>query len=233
MSRETHRKGFTLIELLVVIAIIAVLIAILLPSLSKAREQARSTACKSNLRSLGMGFTFYAEDFTGHAPANYPSVTSWRDSTWLFMLTGQYGTNPNTNTVYLPGVSASQGAVKLRCPTSMNAYPNTWGGFGYGMNILNADLDTYVKIATLENPGITILAADATYNVNSTYDWNLGFYWNGSTTVSLYPNTSHGNGANYLFIDGHVEFVKASTTGDINSEPKGRKQTIYFIYPYQ
>jgi prepilin-type processing-associated H-X9-DG protein len=47
------KKGFTLIELLVLISIIIILVSILLPSLSLAREQARSTICKSNLHNIG------------------------------------------------------------------------------------------------------------------------------------------------------------------------------------
>ena len=49
-----HRRGFTLIELLVVIAIIALLMAVLMPALSKAKKQARSTACLSNLKQIGL-----------------------------------------------------------------------------------------------------------------------------------------------------------------------------------
>ena len=57
-----RRKGFTLIEILVAIAIIALLMAMLMPALEKAKDLARGTVCKANLRNYSIAMMLYLED---------------------------------------------------------------------------------------------------------------------------------------------------------------------------
>jgi prepilin-type N-terminal cleavage/methylation domain-containing protein len=75
MKRRKH-PAFTLIELLVVIAIIAVLIALLLPAVQQAREAARRTQCRNNLKQLGLAMHNYHDAHRVFPPG----VTSWNHS---------------------------------------------------------------------------------------------------------------------------------------------------------
>lgn len=78
----TRARGFTLIELLVVIAIIAVLIALLLPAVQQAREAARRSQCKNNIKQMGLAFHNYHETYNSFPiGAQYPIYqANWRAS---------------------------------------------------------------------------------------------------------------------------------------------------------
>ncbi len=221
---QKGRKGFTLIELLVVIAIIAILAAMLLPALSRAREQARRSACISNLKQLGIALLIYAQDWGGWFPYHdFDDAAKWsgtegystgyitsKPNVSLALLTGQI--DPST-----PDFETSRYVTDYKlfiCPGSSLDKPYRVPGALYRATWRNPDETTtyhyYAAISNRESScsytyalGLNLQThpdtAIMTDDPKSTYwySWRL-----------FRQESNHGvEGLNVLYVDGRAKWV--------------------------
>lgn len=126
-SSKRARHAFTLIELLVVIAIIAILIALLLPAVQQAREAARRTSCKNNMKQIALGLHNYHDVHKTFPPQAI--YGSWNGSTyvashhtWISMILPFIDQAPLYNQINFSAPAWGQGHIAqavpaLRCPS--------------------------------------------------------------------------------------------------------------------
>ncbi len=201
-----HRRGFTLVELLVVLAIFGLLMALLLPTLFRVQEGARRTSCISNLRQLGLAFHMYLADHDDTYPSA-PDPVSADPHYWLWMGRGWR----TLLAEYVPGDKERPGV--FHCPSdqrleSVEVFERT--SYAYSMAFYHSpeqidSTDSYT--ATFQNP-MASKSQRAGAVRHPTKKILLGEWYANHDAFANDPGWfGWGGKRNYLFADGHAEYV--------------------------
>lgn len=203
---RTQRPGFTLIELLVVIATISILAALLLPALGQAKQRARTIHCVNSLKQIGLAVHLYADDNDDSFP-----LSSHSRASWVVTIAPYVGSN-----------------VLYRC--TMDRHPTR--RFSYSINDFltpkpfGAPTLNYSRVTSVPSPADTFYMAEA----DEMFTGSDHFHFADASTGGFQPESfvsqvavqRHLGGANYLFVDGHVETMKWPTVSKRLTTPGDR-----------
>jgi len=210
MSIKNRNRAFTLIELLVVIAIISILASMLFPVFARAREQARKSACMSNLKQIGLGVMMYVQDYDETYPITYLAVpaadqmSGYTASYWFNVLqpytknrqvwycptAGRIMTSDSSNFQQYSG-----GYGYNACGTAPISSSGTtlWNGFGQSVDAATGTVKctpngNAVNMSAVTSPSETILITDPASNSTEN---TTEFFYSGSD-ISYWPQLHGG-----------------------------------------
>jgi prepilin-type N-terminal cleavage/methylation domain-containing protein len=211
MSRENsargRRFGFTLVELLVVIAIIAILVALLLPAVQQAREAARRTACKNNLKQLGLALHNYHSTHQIFPPGNInPGTGSF--AAWI--PAGEIR-NHTAHQLLLPYVeqSALYDSLDFRLATGTADTAEIGGG----------GVQTAADGQVITNQNLAIFRCPSDPGSNSGTGFGPFTFTRTATTSSMHYNCRDNQRTSYGFVS-HIQTESQSTYQEFSGVTK-------------
>ena len=200
------KAGFTLIELLWTIAAIAILAGLLLPALFRAKERAYSTSCLGQLRQIGIAGWAYSTDNSDALPRSSREQESWLESLQEY----------------------AGGTNLWRCPKDQHPTRN----HSYAINNFllpqgpNSRYEDYSWREQVPLPSETMLMGELADGFVNSDHFAFGKNPGGGFRTSDFANqvamNRHLAGANYLFVDNHVEHLSSVKVQSRLREPFSR-----------
>ena len=198
-------KSFTLIELLLVISIIVLLAGLLLPALKKARDSAKSTMCKSNLKQTGLATITYTGDYDSWYPHTNPFsrvINGGYIDPKIFECPANRDKNPLTTYAYMKGASCGY------------VWSIRMSGYIYPSGSFLSDAHP-VRATMLKLPSKDPLMTDGEWEtLTMPYYLYPSYIWTTFHAEYSWAALRHNNGNNLSFADGHIAWMKLSTYED-------------------
>jgi prepilin-type processing-associated H-X9-DG protein/prepilin-type N-terminal cleavage/methylation domain-containing protein len=218
------KKKFSLIELLVVIAVIAILASMLMPALNNARESAKRIICTGNLKQLALAFDNYVSDSNEYYPPTcFDELSGWYGPgknkyywNWAYELYKDQYLPASESLWKCPTAESSlHGEYFARLSPQKSTSSTTFLYIAYGYNGLSVGAKILsgqagsAKQAEIRRPSSCLLVGETRQ-----FDAACNVY-NGNYVIgngSLDKHDLHSNGANTLWVDGHVAHMKNTVT---------------------
>jgi prepilin-type processing-associated H-X9-DG protein/prepilin-type N-terminal cleavage/methylation domain-containing protein len=213
---HSNISGFTLVELLVTVALIAVLTGVSVSSMRSTLRQANTVKCAATLKSLGTATVLYTQENQDQLPRSFHSAGAYRQPGWAASIAPFLSLPASQIETDWAGVFNS----RFRSPADPATDPFI---YSFGLNVhfeLDPDGDDYQgspstwrRLFQTPTPSATILMGQT--RPVKYGDHLMCHQWSGSQAAKNALNHAIHNGrANYLFLDGHVETLRAEDTFD-------------------